>query len=121
MTVKVTVELPEEVAQRARAAAARAQRSFEELLVEWIDRAASESPVDSLPDEQVLTLCDAEMDPAQQAELGDLLAANRNGSLGDEDRRRLDALMQVYRRGLVRKAQALQTAVQRGLRPPLAS
>jgi hypothetical protein len=34
-------------------------------------------------------------------------------------RQRLDELMQVYRHGWVRKAQALQVAVQRGLRPPL--
>lgn len=32
---------------------------------------------------------------------------------------RLDELMHLYRRGLVRKAQALKVAVERGLRPPL--
>ena len=34
-------------------------------------------------------------------------------------RRRLDELMHVYEQGLLRKAQALRVAVQRGLREPL--
>jgi hypothetical protein len=31
----------------------------------------------------------------------------------------LDSLMGIYRRGMVRKAQALKVAVDRGLQPPL--
>ena len=77
MTIKVTVELPEELAGRARAAAAVAQRRFEDLLVEWIDRGAADPPVDSLSDDQVLALCDAQLDPRQQEELSELLAGNR--------------------------------------------
>ena len=48
-----------------------------------------------------------------------LLARNREGSLTSDERRRLDELMQVYRRGLIRKAQTIHVAVQRGLRSPL--
>ena len=33
--------------------------------------------------------------------------------------RRLDELMDIYRRGMVQKAQALKVAVDRGLQPPL--
>ena len=44
---------------------------------------------------------------------------DRDGLLQEPERRRLDDLMRVYRRGLVRKAQALRTAVARGLRPRL--
>ena len=114
MSVRVTVELPEELAQRARAAAARARRSVEEVLVEWLDR-GGEMPVDSLSDEQVLALCDAEMDAALQEELSDLLAQNREGPLPEASRPRLEELMQVYRRGLVRKSEAWKVAVARGL------
>jgi hypothetical protein len=120
MTVKVTVELPEELANRARAVAARAQRPFEDLLIEWIDRAAAEPAVDALPDHELLALCAGEMESAQQQELSQLLAAQRDGPLPATERDRLEVLMRSYRRGLVRKAQALQVAVQRGLRPPLA-
>jgi hypothetical protein len=39
--------------------------------------------------------------------------------LDDDEKRRLDELMRVYERGLLRKAQALRAAVRRGLREPL--
>jgi hypothetical protein len=119
MSVTVTLEVPEEVARRARALAAKTQRRFEDVLVEWLDRAGEEPPVESLPDEEVLALCDAQMEAGQQEELSDLLSRNREGSLRAEDRGRLDSLMRVYRGGLVRKARALKTAVERGLRPRL--
>jgi hypothetical protein len=115
----VTLEIPEQAAQRAREIAARTQRRLEDVLVEWIDRAVTESPVESLPDDQVLALCDLQMEAAQQEELTDLLAGHREGHLGEAERARLDELMHIYRRGLVRKAQALKVAVERGLRPPL--
>ena len=115
----VTLELPEEVIRSAREAAVRTQRRLEDVLVEWIDQAAAEMPVELLPDEQVLALCDLQMDPEQQEELSDLLTRNREGLLGKQERIRLDELMQIYRRGLIRKAQALKVAVERGLRPPL--
>jgi hypothetical protein len=115
MSVRVTVDLPEELAQRARAAAVQSRRPFEEVLVEWIDRAAPEMLVDSLPDADVIALCDAEIDSSQQEELSELLARNRENSLQVGDRARLDSLMHIYRRGLIRKAQARRTAVSRGL------
>lgn len=47
------------------------------MLVEWIDRAVAELPVESLPDEQVLTLCDMQMESEQQEVLSDFLARDR--------------------------------------------
>jgi hypothetical protein len=119
MSVRVTVELPEELAERARTEAARTRRRFEDVLVDWLDRAGGEPPVEELSDEAVLALCDSQMEARQQEELSDLLARNREGPLQGAERSRLDALLQVYRRGLVRKARALKTAVERGLRPQL--
>jgi hypothetical protein len=119
MAETVTLELPEEVARRAREVAVRTHRRPESVLLEWIGRAVAEPPVESLPDDQVLALCDMQMDVEQQETLGDLLARNQEGLLSSAERARLDELMQTYRRGLVRKAQALKVAVERGLRPPL--
>ena len=119
MTEKVTVELPQELAERARTIAAQTSRRFEEVLVDWIDRAAAEPAVELMSDEQLLALCDSQMDAGSQEELGDLLARNREELLQDAGRARLDELMRTYRRGLVRKAHALQVAVARGLRPRL--
>jgi hypothetical protein len=115
----VTLELPEHVVRSARAVATSMHRRVEDVLVDWIAEAAAEVPVELLSDEEILTLCDMQMVHEDQEELSRLLAHRREGQLVDPDRSRLDALMQVYRRGLVRKAQAWNVAVMRGLRAAL--
>jgi len=92
---------------------------MEDVLLEWLGRAATDAPIDLLPDEQILALRDQQMSEDQQSELGELLASQREGGLGDASRRRLDELMGLYRRGMTRKAQALKVAVDRTLQPPL--
>ena len=119
MSELVTLELPDLLVKHARAVAVQAQRRVEDILVEWLNRAAAEVPVVLLPDDQLLALRDMEMDPVEQAELSDLLAHQREGELIGEERFRLDALLTAYRRGMVRKAEALKVAVERGLQPPL--
>ena len=118
MSETVTLALPEPLAQSARAVATQTNRRLEDVLIEWLDRAATDLPVESLPDEQVLALRDLQMPDAQQRELSDLLARQREGQLADTERPRLDALLDAYRRGMVRKARALKVAVERGLQPP---
>jgi hypothetical protein len=119
MSEKVTLELPEDLAQQVRTVAARTKRSPAEVLVDWIRRAGSEPVLELLPDSELLAICDQEPDAAQQEELSELLERNREGALLAGERDRLDALMRSYRAGLVRKAQALKVAVGRGLRPRL--
>lgn len=119
MTEIVTLQLPETLAQKAKEIAALTHRRLEDVLVEWIDRAITELPVESLPNEQVLAMCDLQMEAEQQEVFSDLLARHREGEINDLEARQLDELMQVYRRGLVSKARALKVAVERGLIPPL--
>jgi hypothetical protein len=119
MTEKVTIELPEDVAQQVRTVAARTRRSFDEVLVDWVRRAGAEPVLELLPDEELLAVCDRQPDPAEQEELSELLAGNQEGELLAGERDRLEELMRRYRAGLVRKAQALKVAVSRGLRPRL--
>ncbi len=78
-----------------------------------------EVPVEMLSDAQVLALSYSYMDLDQQEELSDLLADQREGVIDQAGRNRLEKLMQIYRRGLLRKAEALKVAVERGLRAPL--
>ena len=119
MSEVVTLELPEEAIRSAREVAARTHGRLEDVLVEWINRAAAELPVDVLPDEQVLASADMQMDAAQNDELSELLTLNREGTLSAAQRQRLDTLMHEYRQEWVRKAQAIKVAVDRGLRSPL--
>jgi hypothetical protein len=119
MSERVTVELPGELAERVRTVAAQTHRPLEAVIVEWLDRAVAEPAVELLSDDQLLALCDGQWDTQPQEELSDLLARNREGLLLPAERERLDGLMRLYRKGLVRKAQALHVAVARGLRPRL--
>lgn len=89
------------------------------MLLGWLDQIATEVPVEDLPDDQVLSLSTMELDPAMQTELSNLLAVNREGRLTSQQRLRLDELMQIYRHNLIRKAQAVKVAVERGLPPSL--
>jgi hypothetical protein len=93
----------------------------EDVLLEWLGRAATDVPMESLPDDQVLALCDLEMSQSEQRELSTLLGRQREGTLDGSARHRLEELMMIYRRGMVEKAQALKVAIERGLRPPLST
>lgn len=117
MTETITLQLPEPVARSAREIANHTHQSMEEVLIAWLGQAAADIPVASLADHQVLALCDMEMEPEQQVELSQLLAQNREGAMSQQEREHLNDLMQLYRRGLIRKAEAWQEAVSRGLRP----
>jgi flagellar motility protein MotE (MotC chaperone) len=119
MSELVTLELPENVARNARDLAKRTDRRVEDILVDWLDKAAAEIPVESLPDEEILALCEKQLDDEQQAELSLLLEQNREGILNQKEQERLDKIMRIYRRGLVRKAQAWDIAVARGLKTSL--
>jgi hypothetical protein len=119
MTATVTLALPDTVADRARAIAARTDRRIEDVLIEWLGLAAADVPVESLPDDQVLALRDSQMSDEQQEEMSRLLTGQRERTLSASDRTRLDDLLAMYRHGLIRKARALKVAVERGLQPPL--
>ncbi len=119
MSQVVTLAIPDRTARSANDIAQRTRRSIEDVLIEWIDQAAAEIPINYLPDAQILALCNSELDVELQQELSQLLADSREGMLNSASQERLDALMQLYRRGLVRKAEAVQIAVKRGLLQPL--
>jgi hypothetical protein len=116
MTQTVTLEMPADLVQRARAVADRAGLRFEDVLVSWIS--PNDSP-ETLSDQEVLALCDSQMPEDEQEQLSELLYRQREGQLTPADRARLDELMGNYRRGMLRKADALRVAVRRGLRPPV--
>lgn len=120
MSETITLELPESLAFRMRETATRTERRIEDVILDWLERLTVEPPVETLPDNQVLALCDAQMPENQQTDLERLLRLNRERRLSLVEQNRLDELMRLYRRGLVRKAQAFKVAVERGLHPPLA-
>jgi hypothetical protein len=120
MSESLTLDLPEDLARQARALAVATNRRLEDIVIDSVARAIAEPAVEGLPDEQLLALCDITLALAEQDELSHLLAANQDGPLDPAGQARLDALMSVYRRGLVLKARAVKEAVARGLSQTLA-
>jgi hypothetical protein len=117
MSESMTLELPTEVARRARDLAAATNRRVEDIVVGWLERAAADPPVEDLPDIEVLKLARQQMSDEEQSALSDLLGRQRE--LAESERTRLDGLLAAYRRGLVLKARATKEAVSRGLIPRL--
>ena len=108
MNETVTLELPSELVRKARALAAATNRRLEDAVVDWIGRAVAEPPVESLPDAELLALCDATLKESDQDELSTFLDCLREGSLSEPERGRLEQLMTSYRRGMVLKARACE-------------
>ena len=112
MSDTVTLELPDKIAQNTHSVAAKTRRSLLDVLLGWLDQIADDLPMEDLPDEQVLAISAMQLDQALQMELSELLAVNREGTLTYQQRLRLDELMHLYRRSLIRKAQAIKVAVE---------
>jgi hypothetical protein len=127
MSTQITITLPDEVYQRAERFARLANRDIASVLVDTIQLSIPPiradifdlEPISDLPDEQVLALTELQMESDQDARLSELLDHQQAGLLTENERLELQALMQIYQEGLLRKATALSEAVKRGLMEPL--
>ena len=127
MSTEVTLILPDAVYQRAERLAQLSRRDVAEVLTEMITASLPllqaqpdlPLPVEALSDTDVLALTDLQLPPTEDRQLSALLDRQQAGTLTEAERAELVALLQAYQEGLLRKAQALREAVQRGLREPL--
>jgi hypothetical protein len=127
MSTQITITLPDEVYQRAERFARLANRDIASVLVDTIQLSIPPiradifdlEPISDLPDEQVLALTELQMEPDQDERLSELLDRQQAGLLAEDERLELQALMQIYQEGLLRKATAFSEAVKRGLMEPL--
>ena len=118
MSQSVTLTLSESLLNAAETQARRDARPVEAVLLEWLNQGA-DLPVASLSDAQVLELTQTLLKDEDQARLSELLAKQREDVLTESETSELTRLMNIYRRGLLRKAEAHKVAVERGLIPPL--
>ena len=127
MSTQVRITLHDEVYRRAKRLAQMSNRNIEELLAQAIELSLSSvgpatdtyRPVSKLSDAEVLELSQMQMDAKQERRFSRLLNKQQGGKLSNSEGSELLALMQNYQEKLLRKAQALREAVQRGLREPL--
>jgi hypothetical protein len=88
----------------------------ESVLEELAYRYLETMPVDLLEDEQVLALADVTLSQEQEEKLNALRETQLAGQLNADDRQELEDFMKLYNHLLLRKAEALAVAVERGLR-----
>lgn len=127
MSTKVTITLPDEIYQRAERFARLANRDIASVLADTIQLSMpilradilDLEPIADLSDKQVLALTELQMEADQDTRLSELLDRQQAGLLIEDECLELQALMQIYQEGLLRKATALSEAVKRGLIEPL--
>ena len=127
MTRQVTIDLPEEIYQRAERFARLINRDLASVLAETV--VSSLPPIreetDSLPsisemsDSAILELARSSLPKRQDIRLSELLEKQREQELAEGDEQELEVLMQIYNEGWLRKTAAVVEAVQRGLMEPL--
>lgn len=133
MNKPITLNLPEDVYNRALLLAQLIGRDLTEVLIEAIslslsstspinesDRHFSES-VKSLDDREVMAMSELQMESEQDLRLSQLLSKQQADTLSEAERPELWSLMQIYQTLLVKKAVALREAVERDLVEPLSA
>ena len=118
MDQNVTLTLPQDLLSAAEQQARRDARPVEAVLLDWLSQGA-DLPVASLSDARVLELTRLALNDDEQHRLSELLGQQRENSLSADGASELGRLMNIYRHGLVRKAEAHKVAVERGLVTPL--
>lgn len=119
MAKSISLDIPDSIVQQAQQIASQSHQRLEDILLEWLTHSFTEHPIETLPDSQILALCDMQLDEQQQETLNTLTEKQREDEITPAETQELQFLMGLYRRGLLRKAKALKIAVERGLIPPL--
>lgn len=121
MNQQITLTVSDNVMFYAKVVAKQNKRRVEEVLSDLLEKISSEINVEQLADSEVLALADLKMSAEQQEILHNLLDKNGEGKLTKAEKKQLDAMMEIYDDALLRKAQAMRVAVERGLMPPLSA
>lgn len=127
MSTEVVVTLPEDVYRRAASLAQITSRDVAQVVADAAaqslsrvdEQASAPRSMADLSDQEVLALSDLQLDPDLDRRYLVLLERQRESEIVPEERAELSALLGIYQQGLVRKAEALQEAVRRGLRSPI--
>lgn len=129
MAIEITLALPADLIENARRYGTATRRDVPTVLANvlkmmWptLNEASDifdDRPVESLSDDQVLALSDLKLTWSQQERLDELHSKGKEFGLTVKERQELLELMQIYEAGMLRKAEALAVAVERGLREPM--
>jgi hypothetical protein len=122
MSRVITLELSDELVDRAERLAALSSRGVAQILAEAVAVALPPVGLEQLPinvrelsDGEVHQLAKLELPSELDSRLSLLLSDQQAGTLTAEGRSELTGLMQHYEAGLLRKSEALAEAARRGL------
>ncbi len=129
MTVPVTLNLPDEIYQRAERLARLANRDLASILTDTVvsslpplsDQIDNLPSIEELSDRAILDLANSRLSEAQDVRLSELLGKQREGEMVGNEPQELEALMQIYNEGWLRKTAGLVEAVKRGLMEPMSA
>jgi hypothetical protein len=129
MTIPVTLNLPDEIYQRAERFARLANRDLASILTDTVvsslppfsDQIDTLPSIEELSDRAILDLANSRLSEAQDLRLSELLGKQREGEMVGDEPQELEALMQIYNEGWLRKTAGLVEAVKRGLMEPMAA
>ena len=129
MTIQVTIDLPEEIYQRAERFARLINRDLSSVLADTVgsslpplsDEIELLPPVAEMSDHAILNLANSTLPKIQDRRLSELLEKQREGALALDEPQELEALMQTYNEGWLRKTAGIVEAVRRGLMKPMNS
>jgi hypothetical protein len=124
----VTLPIPASVYDHARRTAEQTARPIEQVLVEYLEAAASESQDEPLPadeqaeldalarlsDDALWTIAREQMPLAAQARMQVLMDRNSRGQLSEAERQELEELVERGDRLTLRKAEAAALLTERG-------
>ncbi len=129
MTVPVTINLPDEVYQRAERFAKLANRDLSSIITDTVLSALPPigphietlSAIDDLSDGELVAIATSRMGPEQDSRMSILLDKQRENKLAIGEANELQTLMQSYQEGWLRQTAALTQAIKRGLMEPMES
>jgi hypothetical protein len=128
MSNPVTINLPDEIYQRAERFARLTNRDLASIITDTFvsslpplsDRIDSLQPIEEMSDRAILDLANSHLSETQDTRLSELLAKQREGELTANEPQELEAFMQIYNEGWLRKTAGLVEAIKRGLMEPMA-
>jgi hypothetical protein len=126
MTTEVTIALPNDVYHRAEWLAKRTGKTVADVVAHVADLSLRplgiptepDPPLSEWSDEAVLAAANTMMPEADDRRFSELLQQQQAGPLPATERTALQAFVEQYQIGMLRKAQALREAVRRGLLDP---
>ena len=126
MSVQIVVDVPDRLYHHLVRLAKSSGRNVADLVASMMSVSFmplsipdSDTPLEHISDEEVMTLAESQMNPTQNERMTELLDKKQAGEISGSERDELSVLVYIYEQGSILKAKALHEAIRRGLHQPV--